>query len=486
MEKLGTTPAKGQGFLPLNAGREGHGFREAIQRLNDPERRLVDEFFWFWPHTLGQSKDDKALQALSQGDGKGAVAIWFDQEKTRSESNVSMHNLAVFSHATALDLEQLGRSLTAEERKDLEYHWKQAFTRWRILLDYEGFWSRLTARIRDLDDPRLTTGTARRIKNDLPVALLFINASLAVRAAEREDAAEAARQVTLVAGSGFPESIVTEALHRAVKPVRDRIKLLCANAASESDADPVHADKVALRLIENSRMPLSVLNRVLPQDDATREAAHDEVALKVLSLQVAFGNKTENWKVSLDLLKQALSIAVGAMTRSRIEENEKVVAGNLEYQQTYETCWFCKTNPADEKSKIEMKMHGDVARTPNLYGGTRITWNHITIGVPRCRLCKKRHEWRGGGLIFAYLGGFILTCVITAEFNLGGAFLWIWAFAVLSGYKIGELIYVKAKREPLLDSADQSVKTMRVGTRKNFPPIRDRLKKGWKWGEKPA
>ncbi len=33
--------------------------REAIQKLKDPEKRLIDEFFWFWPEEFGESKSGR-------------------------------------------------------------------------------------------------------------------------------------------------------------------------------------------------------------------------------------------------------------------------------------------------------------------------------------------------------------------------------------------------------------------------------------------
>ncbi len=489
MEKLGTAPTKGSGILPLDVDTDGHGLREAIQRLNDPERRLVDEFFWFWPRTLGQSKDDAALKSLSRGDGEGAVAIWLNQEKTYSESNVSMHNLAVFSHAAALDLEQLGRPLSSAERKDLDRHWKEAFARWAKLIGNEGFWSRLTARIRDLDDPRLTTGTARRIRSGLPFALLSINASLAVRLAEKGDSEGTARQISLINAAGFPESIVNEALRHAVKPIRERIKLLCANAASEGEADPVQGDKIALHLLENSHEPLSVLDRVMPKGDATLEGAHDAVAERVLLLQIAASDNSTKYQEALDLLRKGLSVAQGTALRSRIERNIEIVTSNLEYHQTYGTCWFCKTNPPDEKATIEVKMHGNVVRT-----SYRVTWNHNTFKVPRCVLCKYRNTSKQNLIGFTVLGaviGFFAAIAVAVNLNsdsassFGFCLTWI-SVGLLSHIITRSIITHSAKNKTFPDSINQNVKTLGLNAKKSFPPIRDRLKEGWTWGERPA
>ncbi|MGQ9854213.1 MAG: hypothetical protein ACUVTG_12545 [Candidatus Oleimicrobiaceae bacterium] len=149
--------------LALDPPPDEYAIREAVHKLNDPEKRLIDELFWFWPHQLGESKADQALALLTGSDIDCAVERWRQMEES-SEAYVSMHNLAVLFHCLALDLEQvaLSRKLNQKELETLQKHWEYAFGRWKVVLDHEPFWSRLTARIRALKDPRLTTGLARR------------------------------------------------------------------------------------------------------------------------------------------------------------------------------------------------------------------------------------------------------------------------------------------------------------------------------------
>jgi len=45
------------GPLPLDPPPSPDNLREARQRLNDPQRRIIDEFFWFWPDQLGQGEE---------------------------------------------------------------------------------------------------------------------------------------------------------------------------------------------------------------------------------------------------------------------------------------------------------------------------------------------------------------------------------------------------------------------------------------------
>lgn len=475
---LAVPPGPGRALpLPDSGGLDA--VYEAMQRLRDPERRLVDEFFWFWPHQLGQSRRDEALLALAQGDIKAATNLWLRQEQS-SEMNVSMHNLAVLSHATALDFEWLGtnQSLTDEQKKQRDLSWRQAFIRWKILLDYEGFWSRLTARIRDLDDPRLPTGTARRIRQSLPLALILINAQLAVRAVEAGAIEQARRHLRIIKESGFENTIIDEALRRAVEPIRERIKTFGKSAEEKATAEPVYGDDATRRLITQTKPLLMVLDTLLPDDHPTRVSMHDEVARRILACQILFANKTENWRVSVELLEVALPIAASASVRARLEENLQIVKRNLEFQQMYGTCFFCKKRSGEDNAAAEIKMVGNVNRIP-LWNGTRITWQNLTVRVPRCRVCKTAHANATtlSGAIYTIglligLGG----CSVTMAAAKNAEWLGIIVFGGL--LVIAGIIASMLEKKTLEGILPLSAQTQ-------FPAVQDLIGQGWAIGEKP-
>jgi len=478
--KTGISVPPGPGrALPLEDSADSSAVREAMQRLRDPERRLVEEFFWFWPHQLGQSQNDEALAALAQGDVVAASEIWLRYEQYHSEANVSMHNLAVLSHTAALDFEHVALSelLSDRQKKQRDLYWQQAFNRWKVLLEYEGFWSRLTARIRDLDDPRLTTGTARRIRASLPLTLLLINARLAVHAAEQGGTAEVKRHLAIMqVVSGFEQRVIDEALRRAVAPIRERIKTLCKTTETEANADPAHADEVTRRLVAQTKPLLDVLDYLLPSGNPTRDSMHDEVAIRALQCQIAFGNKTNNWKISLELLELALRITVTESVRSRIKENRDIVKNNLEYGM----CFFCKEFPGDDDAAVEVKMYGDVTRQPT-FTGTRIQWRTATLKVPRCARCKSAHgrvdSFSGTGAAIGFLVG-LAGCAgvsLSADDAICGGLI---VLAVVSaiGYGIGYLI---GQRTLPSGVKPESAKN-------EFSSVRDLIRQGWEFGEKPS
>ena len=477
-EKFGNTIQIERGILSLTPPPDTDARQAAAQRLNDPEQRLVDELFWFWPFSLGVSADmDDALVAMRGGDFSGAVSLWKRHEEQSSEANVSMHNLAIMYHALALDLEYVQEMQTLSKRQiqQKQEYWEQAFPRWQILLNHEGFWHRLTARIRELDDPRLTTGTARRIREGLPLALLSINAALAIRAAQKKKKDGVSYHIGLMRNSGFDEAVVDEALRRAVAPIRDRVKLICTAAKTETEKSPRFGDKVARGVVQQTAQLLSVLDMLLPKGHPSHEVAHDEVALYILRSQIAFAGKTGNWRVSLELLQQAVKIAVAASVRQRIEESIEIVKKNIEYA----TCWFCGVRPTEDEAALEVKMYGNVTRTPT-WTGERVWWQQGAIPVPRCATCKSAHSHQHrcetvgkvlGTLIgLAGLGG----CVALIDVD-GSGFL---ILAICVALAFGVYYGIKAIGRPPEGIKREEIKD-------KFPEVMKKIKEGWGIGEKP-
>ncbi len=332
-QKIGQPAQPGPGrALPLEPPADEYTFGAAVQRLRDPEPRFIDEFFWFWPHELGNSGKDEALQALHENDLEGAVEVWANYVNNYSADNVSMHNLAVLAHASALDLEAraASRPLDSSDLKKLDIYWRQTFKRWCTLKNHDGFWNRLEARVREFGDPRLNGDTVHLMRDMLPLGLLTINAKLAIAASERNDDPGIARQLSVMSASGFNETQINEAFQHCIEPVRKQVSTSCKSAQSQADKDPVHADQAAEALLEQCRPLLQTIDRLLPANSSARQAVHDEVALCGLGLIVPYGNKTENWSEALRLLRLYEPLAMGQVAKNRIEDNLRALKGNLD------------------------------------------------------------------------------------------------------------------------------------------------------------
>jgi hypothetical protein len=321
------------------------------------------------------------------------------------------------------------------------------------------------------------------MRNSLPLVLLVINAQLAVSAAERGAIPEAQRQKQLMLGSGFGQAVIDEALRRALSAIREMIKTLCRTAESDALADPSHANQVAAWLLEQTRPRLAVLECLLSTNHPIRDTLHGLVAEQLLSCQLTFAKKTENWEESLKILKQillVLPVGVCPSIRTRVEENIQIVQGNLEYGR----CWFCQKNKKDDTAVVEIKMHGEVTRKPFYeFGrsGTRIEWKYRTIQVPRCSTCKQAHAgqdkfaWMGAGLgTLVGAAGCIGVISSNSTDPTCGAVLVLAACAGI-GAAIGSAV-----------GKSRSPKGIRPMTATNdFPVIKELKAKGWQIGEKP-
>ncbi|MBC7909902.1 MAG: hypothetical protein H7Y30_05350 [Pyrinomonadaceae bacterium] len=322
VEKFGGVEAlKTVGPLPLNPAPDIDTIREAIHRLRNPEQRILDEFFWFWPIASDAPDDDQALAALAAGDIKSATEIWYQQADQAGNQGVAGHNLAVLYHATALDLEYIPevKPLSESLRKLQSAYWREAFTRWRVVLEDNRFWKKLEERIRELDDPRLTPDFASHLRTSLPLVLVSINARLAVQAIEQNENEEAERQRCFMREASFDDEIMDEALRRAAEPVVDQIRTLCEASPQEAEDDPKRADDVTRRLLAQAGALLDVLDRLLPTGHPLCDATRDEVASVALNCLIPFSQATGNWQVARTLLELTRPYARSSGVRERID-----------------------------------------------------------------------------------------------------------------------------------------------------------------------
>ncbi len=67
--------------------------REAAQRLQEPELRVIEEFFWFWPLDWEHDGSDEALMALRNGNKDAAFKIWSEamDDDIEPDSIVAKH-----------------------------------------------------------------------------------------------------------------------------------------------------------------------------------------------------------------------------------------------------------------------------------------------------------------------------------------------------------------------------------------------------------
>lgn len=496
MARIGDGGYKITGPLSLDPPPDENLIRRAIHDLRDPEKRLIYEVLWLWPIS---PTNDPAIDELSHYRIQPAIEIWERLESEEGGNPIAQHNLAILFHAAAFDLEYAGQynQLSAEAKKTQEFYFHQGFLRWKSIIEDDKFWGLVNTRVRELDEPQLTTGTVRRFQLTLPAALVSLNARLAVSAAEKGDRDELIRQRRLMNESGLGIDAIEVALSRALSPMRLRITKLCQEAESQVSGNEENGSRIVRGLLEEAKPLLLTLDELLPAGNQLRDEARDVVAQTALNCQIPYGNKTQNWEECVELLEMTKPFPVSASIKSRIQQNLAVVKENFRLK-TLITCWFCKKNECDEKAMLSVDMYGDVKRYSTGYNKTRVEWRTATVRVPRCGECQLTHKRTNrfllAGAFLGLLGG-IAICFLawlvagvndqTANEAIVFATGFIIVAMLLLGLDMGDQLAKCSSPEGIIHRS-RSIAGFSLTPAKGYPGLEDMKSKGWIVGKRPS
>ncbi|MEV4477224.1 hypothetical protein [Nonomuraea sp. NPDC049504] len=323
--------APGSRWLPLKPPADHAAVREALRRLEDPVRRVVDEFFWFWP--LEESDGAGLMKARQAWEGLAKQRTRAGAERSPDDDarSIAVHNLAVVYHADAVEAKG---SIGASGRRML---WQRAYRHWRMVLDDAGCWRWLDERIRALGDPRLRTVSGDAFRDALPTVLLELHAGITVDAARRQGGEKAARgHVSLMREFMADEGVLDAVLRRATAPTVAAIRHR-NEAAAGPDDEPAALERSAASLLAETKPDLQVLRAVLGAEHPVVSGAADAVASAVNGCAVACANSlARNGSATRDPsviratahLRTARWLAGSTHVRTMVEENLVVLLSN--------------------------------------------------------------------------------------------------------------------------------------------------------------
>ncbi len=301
----------GGGLFPMDPPPTTETATKAIERMNDPVARFLDEFFWF-----SAPDGDVGIAALERGNVGAARESW-QQMVAGSRSAVhALHNLAVMDHLLAL------------ESPSPNGHASSALAAWKETLAEEAFWDRVRARIGEMNDVRLTTGFARRLRHSLPSMVVLSFARQAVAAAEQGDAKGAQAVLAVIRQSGYGDDVVDAVMREALTPLRSRISAAVASAKNRWTKKPHHGDRIIRELYEAVH-PLLTVHDLVVDNDIARQGVHDEVAEAMNLAEVAYCKATNNWAEGAKLLAIAKGIAIGQRLQDQISDNIRIDQENI-------------------------------------------------------------------------------------------------------------------------------------------------------------
>lgn len=320
LEDLGREPESRHAY-PLQPPPTADQIRAAIQRLRNPEQRLIDEFFWFWPERFGEGGSDPAMQSFLSGDAGTAMGIWQERAADTPNGAAARHNLAILYHLVALDWTEvdLCQPVDAEREEKIQHYWKESFSWWEVVATDPEIWSKVKERIAALGDPRLKSGFARRMETALPEALDKINAEIALRFAEasRLDLAEMHIRFMNETHQGLDDVEKTSAL--VLNPTRRRIQQHISASRDQAKSDSKSGLVAATHLIGTCD-PLQKLFELFHGSDSYHKTElFDEVAAAAFDCCVSYSKATKDHASSNNLLRQALEFATSVELRQRIQ-----------------------------------------------------------------------------------------------------------------------------------------------------------------------
>lgn len=352
-EMGGSAPA--QACFPLNPPPSTDQIRAALARMREPEHRLVDEFFWYWPEKFGDSKNDPAIQALLAGDGQKAVDIWVERENEGSVT--AIHNLAVMFHMFAVDwTNHHVASETAVNREvsedspwappakrvaildsgrdeKIKGYWKDAFDRWERLADSDDVWDVMKGRVRSLEDEALTIGFVRRMRSLLPQAFDRINAEAALKFADHGRMDWAQFHVDFMRSTHQGLDDVDSTAELVLAPTKKRVEQRLRSAQNQAERHPEKGTQAALDLMAHCKPLMSLFDLFHGAESHQRADLFDEVAKTVIDAVVSYQRATNDNKAFVEILQQALEFATGSQIRERLIKNIAIGEGNLAAQQ---------------------------------------------------------------------------------------------------------------------------------------------------------
>ncbi len=322
MEEMGHGAAVNTNAFPLNPPPSVDEIRESLQRLKDPETRLIEEFFWFWPESFGQSAADEAIQAYVTGQGERAFDLWIERKSDPDKKATAYHNLAVVNHLMAIEwsLHYLEAAPDEASSERMDAYWSTSTRYWRRTIQDDDVWDKVKNRIRGLDDPRLTTGLARRMRELLPEALATINASFAFRLAERGRISETRTHIGYIKKFKLEPALEEEIFAHVLAPLRDRFSNGIKPAA-DSDLDPKKRFEAAKAILNQAPALSHLMELFFGKTSHHRTELFDEMALACAYAATAYQKATGDLEGFIAISKDALTYASATEARNRVKEN---------------------------------------------------------------------------------------------------------------------------------------------------------------------
>ena len=302
-----------------------------VDSLRDPVRRFYQEFFWFWPISDNEGQPAPDLHIQTASNTNKTVKIFSIDNYDPRTSAINLHNLAIFNHFCAVNNPE------SKSRTEISDFWQEAYKYWKDLAVLSDFWSLLSNRIREVNDPRLSDAHVTTLRNSALSILGFSNAQQAVRLIENDDIQGSQELLQLIPSNrrNLPRKNI---LKLATTTNRERLLAVESGVKRVSKDDPAHCDDEIESLITESVEELKVFSTLFSNTSTEFQTLRDGLIDTVFDALDTFFIKTEDYHRCIDLVKKIKQIP----TNSKI--TEEIIARLEKYTDFGDNrqFWHCK------------------------------------------------------------------------------------------------------------------------------------------------
>lgn len=297
--------------------------RDALQRLQDPEKRLIDEFFWFWPESYPASSEDPALLAIQRGDKNAALQIWNERASSQPQNEIAVHNLAISWHLRALDLETEANhpQRRTNARKELAMLWPGAIQRWKAVYADSALWDRIAQRVQLTGQVRITSGFLYRMRESLLYGIGKINAERALMLLNSGETEWAARHVEHLRAASPNDREADRTAELVLASPTERLKQQILLARQRAEANPLSDIHAARELAAYAVAARSTFDTLYTQGAVCKRELYNELVRACNQLVVKASERGTLDAVGLGVLRLVEPLAAGTEQQHQIAQN---------------------------------------------------------------------------------------------------------------------------------------------------------------------
>lgn len=278
---------------------------EASSKLTLDNDKITAALFWFWN---GSSiTDEPAFDALKEGDVDTAFKIWEDliivtnEDGKRGWKKMSERNYSALHNFFIISMFHKNGNINNAVIANIQFIESEFFTKFSTSVVGDNF---------------------KPIKKDLQI--MFLNQLMQQADVETEKLIKIVNKCSFKAKD---ESIFF-IIKRITEPIDNKIEL----ARSKRKTNKFEAANAGQELYTTILISLNELKTIVGENDIKYTTIADKVANEILQCSIDFFNenkeidsKVDYFEISVQLAKQAKTIAIGNLTKGRVNDSLKTL-----------------------------------------------------------------------------------------------------------------------------------------------------------------